>query len=164
MKVFIGCLLMCLVTGGAVYWLSVKDNKRIAVVDAIKLFNSYDMKKELENQAKGKLEMASKQLDSISNKLQLAQAEKNKDEMTKLYSTYAFMKQRFQEQYAKSNQDINEQVWKRLNAAVDDYGKKKGFHLIIGANGMGSVLYNDDYYDMTSDVIKYVNKRYEEGN
>jgi len=29
---------------------------------------------------------------------------------------------------------------------------------------MGSVLYNDAYYDLTDDVVKFVNKKYEEGN
>lgn len=45
-------------------------------------------------------------------------------------------------------------LWKSM-------AKKRHLHLIIGANGMGSVLYNDDYYDMTNDLINYANKEYE---
>ena len=39
---------------------------------------------------------------------------------------------------------------------IDDYGKEGGYRLIIGANGMGSVLYNDDYYDCTKEVVDFV--------
>jgi Skp family chaperone for outer membrane proteins len=86
------------------------------------------------------------------------------DKIKELTYDYNFMKTKLDNDYTQSNRDINEQIWKRLNPLLDEYGKKKKLHLIIGANGMGSVLYNDEYYERTNDVISYINKKYYEGN
>jgi outer membrane protein len=94
----------------------------------------------------------------------MAKATRNEDEIKKLAYAYNNMKNNLENAYRQSNQEINEQVWRRLNPILEEYGKKRGLHLLLGANGMGSVLYNDDYYDMTNDLINYVDKKYEIGN
>ena len=111
-----------------------------------------------------KLQAISKQVDSIANQLELARASRNEDEVKKMTYGYNYMKTNLENEFRRSNRDINEQVWKRLNPVVEEYGKMKGLHVIIGANGMGSVLYNDEYLDLTEDIIKYVNNKYEAGN
>ncbi len=156
--------LMSLVTGITVYWMVEYHFRKIAVVDAVKLFDKFSMKKELEERAKIKLQIISKETDSIGNKLQMARAAKDTAQMRKLSYMYNYFSSNLEKEYKQSNQEINEQVWKRLNPLVEEYGKKKGMQLIIGANGMGSVLYNNDYFDLTEDLIKYVNKKYEDGN
>jgi len=156
---------MCVITGLIVFRLAEGHERKIAVVDAVKLFDAYNMKTELEDIAKAQLLAESKQLDSISNALQMVKAMKAGEEDAKrLEYSYSYMKSKLDKDYAQSNRDINEKIWKRLNPLLDEYGKKSGLHLIIGANGMGSVLYNDAFYDRTNEVIKFVNKRYAEGN
>ena len=156
---------MCLLTGATIIWWLSSQQKKIAVVDAVKLFDSYNMKNELEGIAKRQLQAESKEVDSMRNVVQMAQAVNgNEDEVKKFTMGYNYMKSRLESDYTQSNRDINEKVWKRLNPLLDEYGKKNHLHLMIGANGMGSVLYNDDYYDLTNDVIKFANKKYEEGN
>ena len=157
-------MLMCILTGISVFLKLKTDNTKIAVVDATKLFSQYNMTKELEGKAKIKLLAMGKQMDSVETLLNTVKALKNENEINRLSNVYAYYKDKLEDQYTQSNREINELVWKRLNKVIDDYGKKKGLHLIIGANGMGSVLYNDDYYDLTNDAVIYVNKNYEEGN
>ncbi len=156
--------LMCALTGTSIYLLLKNDNKKIGVVDAVRLFDQYNMKKELEDKAKVKLQLMGKQMDSVENLLNMAKAVKNEEEIKKMSYAYSYVRGSVENEYKQSNKEINEQVWKRLNSAIDAYGKSKGLHLIIGANGMGSVLFNDDYYDLTSEAIKFVNNKYEEGN
>lgn len=164
MRMFLTTLLLCCLTGVIVWFINVRSMKKIAVVDAVRLFDSYNMKKDLENGAKAKLEADSRQMDSASNKLKMAQAIRNDTAIRTWTNACIFLKQQLQNDYSKTNRDINTQVWKRLNPVINDYGKLKGFHLIIGANGMGTVLYDDSYLDVTDDMIKYVNKRYEQGS
>lgn len=165
MKILIYCAILCLLTGTMVYWAISRQQKKIAVVDAVQLFDNFNMKKELEELEKGKLQKASKQLDSMGNALQMAKGlNKTEQELRNLSYQYNYMKTKFDEDYTQSNRDINAQVWKRLNPLLDEYGKKHGLHLIIGANGMGSVLYTDEYYDITNDVTQYINKRYATGS
>lgn len=163
-KVLLYALLMCIITGCTVYWLAGRDNKKIAVVDAVKLFDQFNLKKELEAQAKVKLESMSKQMDSTANQLRMAQATQNQADIQKSNAAYTYARQSLQDAYTQSNKDINEQVWKRLNAIIEQFGKDRHLHVILGANGMGSILYNDDYYDLTTDAVNYANKKYEEGN
>lgn len=164
-KILLCCLVMCVITGLVVTWRINAKEKKIAVVDAVRLFDEYNMKTELEEIAKKQLQSESRQIDSVANALKMAQAANaSQEDQGKLEGTYKYMKSKLDEDYAQSNRDINEKVWKRLNPLLQEYGKKNKLHLIIGANGMGTVLYNDDFYDRTKDVIQFVNKRYAEGN
>lgn len=154
-------LLISVAVSFTVFYVMGKQDKKIAVVDAIRLFNEYNMKKDLEKQVEGKLEFLGKQLDSLDKLMQEQAYLKNKEGDEQLFNNYGIARQRLDKEYSESNRLINEMVWKRLNPLVDEYGKKHGLHLIIGANGMGSVLYNDSYYDLTDELIKHVNKNYE---
>lgn len=155
------CIVLCACTGFITYSLVMKQHKKIAVADAVRLFDQFNMKKEMEAKAKLQLDILNKRADSISSQLQLAQASRDQSAIEKLSYAYSYFRTQLEEEYAKSNHEINEQVWKRLNPAVDEFGKKNGYHVIIGANGMGSVLYNDDYYDITNQLIAFVNHKYE---
>lgn len=163
-KTILVCLVMCLFTGTVVYFLLAQQDKKIAVIDAVKLADNYNMKKELEAQARVKLDQTAKQIDSISQQVNLAKAAKNEEQFKKLTYAYNYLKDVLNEQYVASNNEINQQIWKRLNPALDEYGKRKNVHLIIGANGMGSVLYTDNFYDITDDAIKFINSKYEGQN
>ena len=164
-SILLFCMALCVITGVIVFKLSNTRSDKIAVVDAIKLFDGYNMKKELEEIEKTRLQRESRELDSINKVFQIERATiKNEEQTKKLENQYGFLKSKLEQDYNQSNHDINEKVWKRLNPLLDEYGKKKGLHLIIGANGMGSVLYNDDYYDQTNEAILFVNKKYAEGN
>lgn len=154
-------VIISILSSGLVYVLLSNQNRKTAVVDAIKLFNQYNMKKELEAKEKVRLEAMSKVLDSMTNQIKLAQASKDEQGAKELFNRFSILKQQLRDEYNQSNQLINQEVWKRLNPLIEDFGKKKKLHLIIGANGMGSVLYNDEYYDLTPELVNYVNKQYE---
>jgi outer membrane protein len=72
--------------------------------------------------------------------------------------------QRMAAGYNAINKEINDKVWDRLNPVISKFGKEKGLDLLIGANGMGTVLYADDSKDITDDLIRYINENYEKGN
>lgn len=51
--------------------------------------------------------------------------------------------------------------WKLINQYVSDFGKKEGIVFIYGATGDGTLMYADQAYDITEEVIQYINERYE---
>ena len=163
-KILLLCVAICASSVFAVYLLVERQQKKIGVIDAVKLFDSFDLTKELEKKAKDRLQELGRQIDSVGNRMQMANTTHNEDESQRLSKEYAYLKNSLQGEFETSNKEINAQVWKRLNPMLEEFGKKSGLHLIIGANGMGSVLYNDSYYDLTGDAIQFVNKKYEEGN
>ncbi len=137
--------------------------KKIAMVDAVKLFNAYKMKADLEHDAKGVLNLISGKVDSLEKEIKLVELSKDEGKKKELMQYYGFYRSKYEDEYKKSNQIINEEVWKRLNPLLDEYGKQHKYNLIMGANGMGSILYNDSFYDITQEIINYVNNKYEKG-
>lgn len=165
-KIWIVTSLVSLFFSAIVYVISVYQQKRIAVIDIIRLVNEFKMKEELEVHHSRSLDSYQSAADSLKRLLQTKSQDESipKDQLQELYTMYMRSQQEFDINFERSNGEINEQVWKRLNPLLDDYGKKENLRLIIGANGMGTVLYNNDFYDHTNAVIKYVNSRYEKGN
>ena len=47
---------------------------------------------------------------------------------------------------------------KEINEKVREYGKKKGYNIIFGATENGNVVYGDKRYDITENVLKFLNK------
>lgn len=158
-------LTACILTAVIIMFSEHRNRKKIAVVDAVKLFNGYKMKQELEAKAGVQLQYLTKVTDSIKQVLTLKSKEGKTPEpaVKELYKSYIEARANLEQAYQQSNATINEEVWKRLNPAIDEYGRNRDLRLIIGANGRGSVLYNDDFYDRTNDIIDFVNDKYEKG-
>src|SRR5690606_30007217 len=70
----------------------------------------------------------------------------------------------FNQYYHQSSQEINKKIWERLNPVIEQYGKERGFALVIGANGAGTVLYGAPRQDVTDDLIQFVNNKYAKGD
>lgn len=146
--------LIALLLGYTIYGLF-QQKQNIVYVDTIKVFNEYKFKKELEKSTEHTLISAKQHLDSLAA---LYNAHPDNQQLKQeLYDADG----RFSESYKQINKEINEQVWSKLNELVTQFGKERNCQLIIGANGMGTVLYGEPTIDATNDLIQYVNKNYE---
>src|SRR5690606_26411546 len=117
----------------------------------------------MESSAAASLEQMAHQVDSIRSLVTVKQKAKGvaKEDLDNLQRQLQSAEEAFEQIYRQSNQSINEQVWRRLNPMIDAYGKAHHLRLIIGANGRGSVLYNQGYYDHTDELIHFINEQYE---
>lgn len=52
-------------------------------------------------------------------------------------------------------------IWARLQSYTQEYGKEKGYTIIVGSENKRNVLFADESVDVTSDLINYINKKYE---
>lgn len=159
--VYTGLIILSLITAYLLF--KVNQHDKIAMIDVVKLFNEFDMKKDLEVREAARLKQLRNEVDSVEKILTIMQ-QSNKAPDKSLIAHYSSSKYVFEEEYKNGNQELNEQIWKRLNPMLDDFGKKKGYHLLLGANGMGNVLYHSDYFDVTQDAIEYINKSYAQKN
>lgn len=158
-------VLLCLAAGSCALSLYVQSRlNKIVVIDVIEVFNEFQMKKDLEKRVEAPLAKIAGQVDSMKALVQ--QAERSGDETTynKYMQSLFQMQQEAQSAYELSDKNINEQVWKRLNPLIDEFGKKNNYKVIIGANGMGTVLYNEEQVDRTKELIRFINNAYEKGN
>jgi len=157
-KIVIALIAFLFVQTAICYFLIHKNEKKIVYADAIKLFNGYKFKLDLEQSSQASLNRLKNGLDSVSalykvnpSDQQILQLVQQKQEL-------------LNQTYNKINKEINDKVWERLNPMIQEFGKKYHIDMMIGANGMGTLLYASDSYDVTDELIKYINENYEKGN
>lgn len=64
------------------------------------------------------------------------------------------------EQAQEKDAKITEAILSQINSFVETYAKDKGYDIVLGAQGDGGLLFGTNYYDITDDVLKELNKQY----
>jgi outer membrane protein len=134
------------------------SSPEIAFVDIGKLTDGYKFKKDLEKGSSQNLYRIKYVLDSLE------MVKKATGPNPELDGKIAKVQDAFQRYYVQTNQEITQKIWDRLNPLMEQYGKEKGMQLLIGANGAGTVLYGSATTDVTEDVLRYINTKYEKGS
>lgn len=136
--------------------------QKVVVVDVIETVNKFQMKIDLEKKAANQLIPLKNKVDSLSGIMDYL-SNKNQPISDDLNKEYNYWNQKAIETYQYTNNTINEQVWKRLNPLIDKFGSEKNYRVIVGANGMGTVLYNQKSIDITNELLAYINENYAKG-
>lgn len=139
---------------------------KTAFVDNQELFNAFQGRKELEN----KLEQASNAqkatLDSLGLQIQALQQQSSIDDLGKqrlsqMMQRYQQMNQEYQGYYQYKSQEYTEAIWKQISQYAIEYGQAHGYDYIFGIAGSGSLMYGKPHYDITEEVLNYINQKYE---
>ncbi|HEY3402427.1 MAG TPA: OmpH family outer membrane protein [Ohtaekwangia sp.] len=73
--------------------------------------------------------------------------------------------QHLREQYAQDEQRLSaqytEDIWKEINQQIVAFGKEQGYDFIYGATGNGSLMYGSEAFDISEEVVDYINAKYE---
>lgn len=156
-----------LMVGIAVYFVfagSKEENykDRVVFIENNKVFEGFQMKKDYDRLLEKDLMVESQRLDSLGNLVNgMSQDPKVSStalEMEK--EKYFATKKIFEERFSTISKEYTAQVYERLNNYIQEYGKMKGFRMVLGANGQGNVMYVDKSADITSDIIVFCNKKY----
>ncbi|MCG3167825.1 MAG: hypothetical protein POELPBGB_03620 [Bacteroidia bacterium] len=150
-------------------WLYVSQPKS-AYVELDKVFDAFELKKELEADLEkiGKIKLG--QVDSLKLVMESMQRDmsasgKKDSETIKKYQQeayeVAYKKQQVEENIEILKQEYNDRIWKQLNQYLRDYGHENKYEFLFGASGSGSIMYAKKENNMTDEVIIYVNKRYQ---
>ncbi len=134
------------------------QESKVVFADSVKLFNEFEMKKEMEREYDVQLLSMNKVMDSLKGNIEMAGGLSKAPK--KLIEKYRLLSQQLEEMYADAKQKINTTGWKRLNPLIFEYGDAHNYDVIVGGNGMGAVLYGKPEQDITDDLIEYVNNKY----
>jgi outer membrane protein len=149
--------------------------KRLAFVDTNRLMTAFSEAHKANNEIKGEDEKWKVNLKVMEDSLKSFM-----DTMTVKYDRQDVKgKRALQDELAMRNQQINNftaaqgkkmqeaaqkklgAVYEKINAYMKEYGKAKGYYLIFGTNN-GNIIYGEATpVDITDEVIKGLNKRYE---
>ena len=145
--------------------------KPAAWVELPKVFNDFEYKKELEKNYIKSEEARKKILDSLELELQVMykgfelKRDKEIPETTKAEfqvkrENFLRKKEQFQQDDAQMKSEFNSQIYKQLSQYVKDYGKEKGYSIVLGAEGSGVILYGNEENNITEEVLQYINNKY----
>jgi Outer membrane protein len=69
--------------------------------------------------------------------------------------------QRLSSALVAEQQKMNERLRDSVNSFLKEYNKSKGYHMILSNTAFDNVLYAQDEYNITDEVIDMLNKRYQ---
>lgn len=61
----------------------------------------------------------------------------------------------------EEEQKMTQTVLNEVNDFITEYGKSHGYKYILGATGAGNLVYADEAYDITEDVLQELNEEYD---
>lgn len=145
------------------------NKPKTAYVDTVKVYNSFEMKIELEKKLEETKNARARILDSLLNEVEtvvsyLRQYEKDKEAENKyefLRQQYLNKEQQFDEDNRALAQQYTDQVWNQLNQYVKDFGVNQKYEYIYGTIGQGNLMYAKEQLEISDELLKYVNERYQ---
>lgn len=125
------------------------------------------MKKEYEKKYE-KTELARKKItDSLELELRMLykqlQEEKQKESAILFEAkreSYLKQKNEFDQDNEQTKTTYNNQILNQINQYMKEYGKDRGYDIIFGAEGSGSVMYAKESIEITDEAVSYINKKY----
>lgn len=155
---------------------AVKEMKT-AYIDTSKLMKEYTEAKDVEAKFKSKSDEMGHQLElEIKRfKADAANFQRNAQANGQLWAQQngmALQKREQELQYAQQmmSQQLQLQMGTEMDSLVSgikkyikSYGKEKGYSYIYGTGESATILYAEDKYDITSEVIKLLNDKYKSG-
>lgn len=141
---------------------------KVAYIDIPKVFNQFEMKKELQDKYKVVESGRKRLLDSLAFNLQIL-SKKLKDDQSNKELMYEFDTKREdyfkrkkmieQDNVALSNQ-YDKQILEQMTQYILDYGKRKHYDYILGTDGNGVLMYANQAFDKSEEIIKVINNKY----
>jgi len=161
LPIFNTLLLLCFFACAVFYFVDQKDKNEYVYVDNIKLFNGFNMSKDLSDIHTKKIKRQTKKLDSLyqlfqidikskdEHKIKLSQQKVQKED-----EVLSEMKQHF-------SKVVSQQIWDRLNGYINEFGKRQEYKIVLGTQGGGNIMYANESVDVTDAILKYANAKYE---
>ena len=147
------------------------NQTKIAYIDIEALMKDYEATIALEISLKEKQEEMAKELDSIGAPFQLKvqqyyqaaqkmSPQKRAEAENALQQEQQFLQSKQQQAsqiLQQENQDKSEILTKKVDSFVADFAKTKGYNLILGTSGKGTVLYGDEVFNVTTEILDILN-------
>ena len=138
-----------------------KKDKEIVYVDNIRLFNEFEMTKDLSSINTRTINKQKKKLDSLYTLYGIYRDNNQVDKLESMQLQLRQIDTELKNMSERLSNELSEAVWKRLNTYIKEYSSVKGHRIVLGAQGNGNVMFASDEIDLTNEVITYANVKYE---
>lgn len=87
-------------------------------------------------------------------------AEQEQQRLMKMQQEYQIMAERLTQEFALEQQKLNIELSDTIKVRLAEFNKDKGYQIIFSNTSADNILYADKKYDITNDVIDFLNKKY----
>lgn len=129
----------------------------IVYVDNVKLFDAFQMTKEMKSIGEKEFSSKKKELGILYSKLQGGLGQNEKEPLMKQFIEKREEFDQFNQTFALEESD---KIWLRINSYTKEFSKENNYKIIIGSENKRDVLFADETVDVTSKLLKYINKKY----
>ncbi|GAA4761345.1 MULTISPECIES: OmpH family outer membrane protein [Flavobacterium] len=148
---------------------------KTAYIDTQKLMEDYTEAKELDEKYKTKGEVMGRELEVAAKKLKVEMdgfqknamakgqmwAQQKGAELQQREQQLGYAQQAMLQQLQQESGKELDTIVKQVKVFIKDYGKQKGYDYIYGTGDAATVLYAKDSYDITGEITKALNEKYE---
>lgn len=153
------------------------NKRKVAFVKSAVLVERYSGMEEMKKAYEKKIEQWAGQINSAEKEFMKEKESSEKEfenasregkeqlqkSMQLKYEQLNNLKKQLEEKAETENKEMTEAVLNQVNSFVTSYAKKHDYDLILGTTLSGNILYGSEQIDITEELIKELNKYYEEG-
>lgn len=149
----------------------------IAYVNIDSLLSNYNFAKDLNEALIRKEESSRATLNQKQREMQIAaeeferkrqnnaflsqdRAQQEYDRIMRMQQEYEQTANRLSQEFALEQQKLNFQMEDTIKVRLEEFNKNKKYEIIFSNRGTGTILYSDKKYDITKEVIDFLNKKY----
>lgn len=142
---------------------------KTAFIRLEKVYEDFQLKKDLEAKFKYVESKRKSMLDSLELELKLLyqRISQEKSANKGILENYEAKKETYfvrKQQYSEDNQKLMDQYHSQIISRIGDYsstfGKLNGYAYIFGTESSGSVMYSKEDMDVTTEFLKFINNSY----
>jgi len=137
---------------------NIQSEKQYASVDSLRLFQEFNMTKELNKKGQKKIDSCKKTIDSLYNIMESTLQTSEKEQLSK---QIALQNINIADINKNFSSEASLQIWKRIQGYTTSFGQEKGYKIIFGAQPNLNVIYSEESTDITTELLKYINNKYE---
>jgi outer membrane protein len=139
-------------------------------IDIQKVFEGFELKKELsvefkaiEAKRQGHIDSLSMDLKNLYLKIEQT-SKRNRADLILVYQkkekSYYDLSEDFKQKNRVLMNDYDIQILQKINEYVKVFGEENDYDMIIGANNSGNVMYSKTHLDISEEVIMFINSKY----
>ena len=157
------------------------DATKIVYINTDTLLNNYQLAVELneaflkkQEDRRTELNIKAKAIDQEGTEFQRklqnngfiseARAIEARDQLLVKQENFRRLQQEMMDKASREQSELNKQLFDEITNFLKEYNKEKGFSIVLSTQLGGNVLYAEDGFDITKEIVDLLNANYKKGD
>ena len=93
-----------------------------------------------------------------------ARAIEARDQLLVKQENFRRLQQEMMDKASREQSELNKQLFDEITNFLKEYNKEKGFSIVLSTQLGGNVLYAEDGFDITKEIVDRLNANYKKGD